>query len=212
MTKLSKAFPALIVAAVITALGSPAFADTTWSVSNGGDVTGTLKSGTSAVLRDVTTSQNITCTVASSSGSVPTGTGLPGSGLGSITAASFGTPASKCSGPFFSTFTVALKPGTTWSVNAGSYSGGVTTGTITGVDSLVTGSSFLGACNMEVTGEVDSVTYNNSTGELTISPDATPQLKVSNLSGTGCGFIQNGDKSTMSATFVLSPAVQITSP
>ncbi len=212
MPKLRRALATMVSAGIITSLASPAFADTTWSVSNGDAVTGSLKAGTSTVLRDVNTSQDITCSVATSSGSVPNGTGLSGSGLGSITGATFGTSAKKCSGPFFSSFTVALKPGTAWSVNADSYSGGVTTGTITGVDSLVTGASFLGTCNMEVTGEVDSVTYNNATGELTISPDSTPQLTVSNLSGTGCGFIQNGDKSTMSATFVLSPNVQITSP
>jgi hypothetical protein len=204
----------IVLAAAVSVVSSatPALADDTWSVTGGGPITGSLKPGTNAVLRNTTTGQNITCSVATSDGSVSDGTGLSGTGIGSITAATFGTSSSKCNGPLFSKFTTTLKPGTTWSLNAVSYSGSVTTGTITGVDTLVTGSSFLGACNMEVSGEVDSVTYDNSTGELAISPDAVPNLTVSNLSGSGCGFIQNGDKSTMNATFVLSSTPQITSP
>ncbi|MGI8332616.1 hypothetical protein ACRYCC_21910 [Actinomadura scrupuli] len=194
------------------AVASPAFADT-WSVSGGGTISGSLKPGVNAVLRDTTTGQNITCGVASAGGTIADGTGLSGTGIAGITSATFGTSSNKCSGPFFSSFTSALKPGTTWSLNAVSYSGGVTSGTITGIDALVTGSSLFGSCNAEVTGEVDSVTYDNATGELKIAVDATPSLTIGNVSGSGCaGLIRNGDKATLAATFVVTPTVQITSP
>lgn len=194
------------------ALAPPAFADT-WSVTGGGTIAASLASGTNAVLRDVSTGQNINCSVATSGGEVPDGTGLPGTGIGSITSATFGTSSSKCSGPFFSTFTSVLKPGSTWQLNAVSYANGVTTGTITGVDTLVTGSSIFGSCNSEVTGEVDSVTYDNATGQLKIAADSVPNLTISNVTGSGCaGLIRNNDKATLAATFVVSPAVQITSP
>lgn len=208
----ASALVATAAAASAFAIATPAFA-ATWTVTSGGTISGTLKSGTNAVLKDTTTNQSITCTVASAGGSVPNGVGLPGTAIGSITSATFGTSSTKCSGPFFSSFTSALKAGSNWKLNAVSYSGGVTHGTITGVDALVTGSSILGSCNAEVTGEVDSVTYTNSTGVLAIAADATPKLALSNVSGSGCaGLLKNGDKATLTAQFVVTPKVQITSP
>jgi hypothetical protein len=206
---------ALVVAAAAVSgltLVPSAFA-ATWSVTSGGTFTAALKSGTSVTLTDTTTSQSITCSVASAGGSVPNGTGLSGTGIGSITSATFGTSSNKCSGPFFSTFTSALKSGTTWHLNAVSYAAGVTTGTITGIDALLTGSSVFGSCSAEVTGEADKVTYTNSTGQLQISADPTPKLTLSNVTGAGCaGLINNTDKATIAATFIVTPKAQITSP
>lgn len=212
----SSASALVVAAAAATTLviSSPAFA-ATWTVSNGGTIKGSLSSGTSAVLTDTTTKQNVTCTAATAGGSIANGTGKAGAGIGSITSATFGTSSSKCSGPLFSSFTSVIKPGSTWKLNAVSYNAttGVTSGTITGVDALVTGSSILGTCDSEVTGAVNTVTYTNSTGVLKVATDTTPGLTLSNVTGSGCaGLINNGDKATLSASFVISPKVKITSP
>src|SRR3954464_863327 len=95
----ASALVATAAAASAFAIATPAFA-ATWTVTSGGTISGTLKSGTNAVLKDTTTNQSITCTVASAGGSVPNGTGLSGTGIGSITSATFGTSSTKCSGPF----------------------------------------------------------------------------------------------------------------
>jgi hypothetical protein len=213
MRKSSASALVLAAAAATTlAVTTPAFA-ATWTVSSGGTITGTL-SGT-ATLRDTTTGQNVTCTVATASGSIPNGTGLAGAGIGKITASTFGTSATKCSGPLGSSFTAVLTPGTTWKINAVSYNAttGVTSGTITGVSATVTGSSLFGACDSVVTGSANTATYTNSTHVLKVAADATPALTISSVTGSGCvGLINNNDKATLAASFTISPSVKITSP
>jgi hypothetical protein len=40
-----------------------------------------------------------------------------------------------------------------------------------------------------------------------------PQLTIGNVTGSGCaGLINSGDKATLSAQYVVTPKVQITSP
>jgi hypothetical protein len=203
-------------AAAATAIGlssTPAFA-ATWTVSGGGGFTGSLSGA--AVMTDVSKSIAVSCPNGTAGGSAANGTGLPGTGIGSITSATFGTSSSKCTGPLGSSFTAALKAGSVWSINAVSYDAGtgITSGTVTGVDATMTGSSLLGSCNAEVSGSAQHVTYNNGTHQIAISDDSPPQLTVSNVSGSGCaGLIANGDQATLHATFTVNPAtLTITSP
>jgi hypothetical protein len=89
----------LAVAAVLAAvLGvTPARAATAWTAQPGGPVS--LKSGT-LVLTDTKTRANIVCASSRFSGSLKSGSELPSTGLGSITAGSFAN-CSNALGPSF---------------------------------------------------------------------------------------------------------------
>src|SRR5262245_32744148 len=101
-------------------LAGPAAAATTWTVNPGGPVTG--HSNRTALIDTTTGTFGIFCASSSLHGKFRSGHGLPGAGLGSVTAVSF-------SGGCF-TLTSGHLP---WKVNARSYTSttGTTTGTIT---------------------------------------------------------------------------------
>lgn len=186
-------------------------AETTWTVSPGGAFTASLAPGTTATLTDTTTNNSITCSVGTAGGSLRSGSGLSGTGIGTITSGSFGSSANRCSGPLGSSWTVTLTSGTTWQVNAVSFdaASGVTNGMITGVDTTISGSSFFGSCSARATGTV-SGTYTNSTAALALN---SASLTISGVSGSGCANrINNGDSATLTATAVVNPAQTITSP
>lgn len=194
-------------AAGAIALTAPSAFAATWTVSNGGSFTATLKSGTTVSFKDVTTNQPFTCTGSTVSGSAPNGTGLSGTGIATLSGGSF----TGCTGNLGSSGTASLSSG---KLNAVSYnsSTGVTSGTITGLSATLSIHDLLGTCTAAVSGEVDSVTYNNN-GTLTITADTTPKLSVTSATGSGCaGLIKTGDKTTFAATYTVSPVVHITSP
>ena len=95
----------------------PAFA-ATWTVSPGGSIT--AAPGTTT-LKDTNTGNMLSCTSSSTSATLKSGTGLAGSGIGSVKGISF----TNCSGPLGLTFTVA--PGNLpWKLNAATFASGVT--------------------------------------------------------------------------------------
>jgi hypothetical protein len=195
------------IAAGAIALSAPSALAATWTVSNGGSFTATLKSGTTVAFKDVTTNQPFNCTGSSVAGSAPNGTGLSGTGIAALSSGTF----TGCTGNLGSTGTASLTSG---SLNAVSYnaSTGVTSGTITGLNATLSIHDLLGTCTAKVAGEVDHVTYNNN-GTLTITADTTPLLTISSATGSGCaGLIKTGDKTTFAATYTVSPIVHITSP
>lgn len=210
MRKLSTRTKSTLVAGVAAAaaLGfvaaGPASAAGTWTVSGGGSFSATA---TNPTLTDGSTGTQLVCTSSTASGTAANGTGLSGTGIASISAVSW----SSCSGPLGITFSVT-PGGLPWAVNAASFSGGVTTGTLTGVTAHISG---LG-CTADFGGATSGSTatlnasYSNSTHTLTVSGG---NLHAYNVSGTCLGLINSGDAATYSAAYVLNPAtLQITSP
>ncbi|BBA97007.1 hypothetical protein RVR_2555 [Actinacidiphila reveromycinica] len=195
-------------AAFAAAIGlaiSPASAAGTWTVTGGGSFTGT---STNTVLKDTVTGTTLTCKTSTATGSAANTTGASGTGIGSIATVSW----SSCSGPLGITFTVTAD-GLPWALNAVSYSGGVTTGTLTGVKAHISGlgctATFAGATS--TTAATLNVSYTNSTHDLKVL--GTGNLHAYNVSGTCLGLINTGDATTYSGDYGLSPAtLAITSP
>jgi uncharacterized repeat protein (TIGR01451 family) len=177
----------------------------TWTVKPGGAFK--AKSG-AVTLTDTTTGTVLTCKSSAGSGTLESGSGLPGTGIGSITALTF----TACTGPLGLTFT-ATSNALPWALNALSYSSGVTTGSITGIDATLTGSSCTATVDGTAAGADNgqvSVTYANSSGKLKVLTTGG-NLTIYNVSGCS-GLINSNDPATLSATYTISPKQSITSP
>jgi hypothetical protein len=177
----------------------------TWTVKPGGAIT--AKAAGTTTLTDKNTGSKLTCASSSGKGTVKKGNGLSGTGIGSITALSFTT----CKGPLNLTFTVKTTH-FPWHLNAKSFAGGVTTGTITGIHATLSGPG----CSATVDGtgataNNGSVTakYTNSTGKL--STTGAGNLHVYNVSGCA-GLINSGDVTSFVGSYAISPKQTITSP
>jgi hypothetical protein len=169
----------------------------TWSVSGGGTFHSKLSTGTTlSITVKTATFGTITlaCKTATLSGSLTNGKGLSGTGIGHITGATFGSSTSKCTGPAGSTGTGVITTGTKWTMNAVSYSSGVTTGTITGVNATVSFSDPLGSCKAVVAGTAKD-TYTNTSGLLKLTGAS---LTIKSSSGSGCGGSLAGDTASLS--------------
>ncbi|MBV9383248.1 MAG: hypothetical protein JOY82_17145 [Streptosporangiaceae bacterium] len=201
-------------AGAVLAMSAPAAvaATPTWSSTPGGAFTSATNAGTTTVLKDLKTGSTITCTTSAANGALKKGHKLPGAGIGLITAVTFGTTASKCKGPFGSTWTSvgSATPKSPWLLNAKTYKGSVdkgqTAGTIThagtGVGATLHGSVLGANCTANVGGTTKApalanVLYDNGSGLLAVT--STANLKI--LS-TNCPGISAGD----AVTFVTSPA------
>jgi hypothetical protein len=192
-------------AALTVGLTATSAVAATWTVKPGGAIT--AKSGTTT-LTDKKTGNKLTCSSSSASATLKKGSGLSGTGIGSITKISF----SNCKGPLGLTFTVT--PGhLPWKLNAVSFSSGVTHGTITGIHAKLSGSG----CSAVVDGT--GATANNGKVAATYT-NSTHKLKILATGGnlhiyrvSGClGLINSGDGSSYTATYTVSPAQKITSP
>jgi len=183
-------------ALMIGASVAPALAATpTWTVKPGGNIS--AKSGTT-VLTDTKTHTVLKCASSSTKATLKKGKKLSGAGIGSITSLSF----TKCTGPFGLTFTVKSSASTKkpWKLNAVSYnrkSG-------TGCSAVVDGSSAA-----KDNGSV-KVTYTNKTHKLAVQA-AGGTLHIYDVKGC-LGLIGNGQASTFTGTYVVSPGQTITSP
>jgi hypothetical protein len=192
-------------AALTIGLGASQAVAATWTVKPGGAITAT--SGTTT-LKDTSTGNSLTCKSSKSTATLKSGSGLSGTGIGSIKTATFST----CTGPLGLTFTVTSGH-LPWHLNAVSYSSGVTHGTITGIHATLTGSG----CSAIVDGTGATAnngkvsgTYTNSTHVLKILTTGG-NLHIYNVSGC-LGLIHSGDGSTFTANYSVSPAQTITSP
>jgi hypothetical protein len=192
----------LAAGTVVAALGlaiPAALASGTWTVSGGPNFTG---HGT-VTLTDVTTKVSFTCTI-TLAGTVTNQTHSTNTAIGRITTVTL----SNCTGPPGSTVTGS---GTMGTINASSYSGGVTTGTITNVDLVLAITSILGRCTAAVKGTA-GITYTNSSGLLrfTTSGDSLTGAASS------CPGISMGDAWTITGSVTLtgSPVnpVQVSQP
>jgi hypothetical protein len=192
-------------AAAIALAASPASAAGTWTVAGGGAITAV---STNSVLTDGSTGTQLKCTASNAAGTATDGTGLSGTGLASISTVSW----TSCSGPLGITFSVAAQ-GLPWAVNAVSYSGGVTTGTLTGVKAHISGvgcTADFGGATSGSAATLD-VSYTNSSHTLTIK--GTGDLHAYNVSGTCLGLINSGDAASYAADYVVTPStLAITSP
>ena|SRR5215469_7997305 len=178
----------------------------TFSISPGGAIT--AKAG-KTTLTDTKTGSVLTCASSSSSGTLKKGHGISGTNLGSISKLSFST----CTGPLNLTFTVS-NSNFPWTLHGTAFNAtsGVTTGTITGIKSKLSGPG----CSANVAGSTASatgtvkVTYTNSTHKLKVLGSGG-NLHVFNVSGCA-GLINSGDPTQFVGTYLVSPTQKITSP
>lgn len=201
----ARSLPTVPAAVLLAVLGvTAAYAATTWTVRPGGTITATASK---AALTDTTTGTTLGCTSATMTGALQAGSGLPGTGIGSITAAAF-----SCH-PLLPVHLTAL--GLPWRLNLSTYDrrSGAARGTISHLRL-----SFAGpACTAQVNGTssttsngVVAVSYAGKTGKLTIHP-AGGNLHWYHVHGCA-GLVGNGDPATLSAAYAISPPQTITSP
>lgn len=159
---------------------TPAAAATAWTVSPGGPFAG---HAARTALTDTTTEQAaINCASSSSRGTLKAGSGLSGTGLGTLMAVSF-------SGGCY-TLTAGHLP---WKINARSYTSGtgITTGTITGIHLIFTDPTF---CDFAADGTSATAgdgtvqfRYTSSTGKLRIVATGS-NLHIYRVKGCGGAF------------------------
>jgi hypothetical protein len=198
-----------VAAAVLTAvLGvTGALAATTWTVRPGGPIS--LKSGT-LVLTDTKTHSTIVCVSSRFTGTLKSGGGLSGTGIGSITAGSFTT----CNNSLGPTFILTMTD-LPWQVNFAAYNAakGIAEGSLRHVQIKVSGPScaaVIDGTSSTASDGIVPVTYTDSTASL--KPLATGgNLHFYNVSGC-LGLFVDGDPVTLSATVAVSPKQAITSP
>lgn len=181
----------------------------TWTGSPGGVI---KAKSTKITLQDTSTGTSLNCKSSVASGTLQAGSGLSGTGIGSVTALNF----SNCTGPAGLTFnmTASASDSNPWPLNANSYKAttGVTTGTITTVDATVTGSG----CTATVVGPDTTspgqvqATYTNKSHQLKVTSDGGI-LHIWNVAGC-LGLINGGDTATFTGTYTVSPAQTITNP
>jgi hypothetical protein len=178
----------------------------TWTVSPGGAVSGTASKIT---LTDTSAGTTMTCATSNMSLALKSGSGLPGTGIGSLTALSF----SNCTGPLGVTFAVTADK-LPWRGNALSYtsSSGVTHGSVIGIRATASNSS----CRATVAGASATTagkmkaTFTNSTGKMKVlSTGGT--LHIWNVQGC-LGLVHDGDAATFAGAYTITPKQVITSP
>jgi hypothetical protein len=179
----------------------------TWTVRPGGAITATASKAT---LTDTKTGSTASCASARMSGTLRSGSGLPGTGIGTITSAAF-----RCPTPIGA---YRLTPrGLPWHLNLSSFDRGtaVSRGTISHVQLAF---SIIGApCSAVINGT--SGTAADGVVAITYSDH---QAKLETLRTGGdlhwyhvqhcMGVVGNGDPATLSVVYAISPAQTITSP
>lgn len=206
-------FSVLSTGAIVVALGigtstATATTATTWTIKPGGAVTGTAGTIT---ITDTTTGAQATCTSSSIGATLKSGAGLTNP-LGKITAVAYNS----CSAlGFGETITASASSTHPWLLRGGTYSSGVTHGSIGNVGTSFSIASPFGGCTGTVAGTsattpgVIRVTYKNVNGSLIMHGD---NLHAWNVAGTCNGNINTGDPITVVGTYKISPRQTITSP
>jgi MFS family permease len=195
--RIGRVLLATAAAAAAVALTASQAMAATWTVTGGGTIHSSLSKGTTLAISVKTTTFGtitISCKTATLSGTLPNGKGLPGTGIGHITGATFGSSSTKCTGPAGSTGTGTITKGSKWALNAVSYSSGVTAGTITGTNVTVSFKDPLGSCTAVMTGTLKD-SYTNTTGLLKVAGS----LAIKSGTGAGCGGSLAGDTASISS-------------
>ena len=191
---------------VIGLAAAPALAATTWTVKPGGAVTATAGATT---VNDVTAGLAVSCTSSVMKGTLKSGSGLAGKGLGALSSLAFGG----CTADGV-TLSVTIKA--KMSLNGVSFNKTKNTAsmTITGIHGKLSISSPI-TCSAVINGT--SATANNGTVTATFS-NKTNTLKVlttgSNLHlyNDTCPVTATGDAVNFTTSYKFAPAQKITSP
>jgi hypothetical protein len=190
-----------VSAVALTATMALAAAAPTFTVKPGGKYTG--KAG-KTVLVDNQTKTKLQCKSASAKGKLKSGKKLAGKNIGTITSSSFNT----CTGPLGLTFKV--KQSGTWNLTVTKYNKtkGVATGFISNIKATLSGPS----CSATVTGSTDG-TFTNKTDTLAVKAVAKSGhvLKISKVNGC-LGLVKNGNTSSFTGSYKITPKQKITSP
>ena len=176
----------------------------TWTVSPGG----AASASGSGQVKDVSTGTVAKCTSISIGGTLKSGSGLPGAGIGTLTTASF-------SGCTIGTIGVNVAVnGLPWKLNAASYNAttGVTTGTISGIDLVATATGCSATLDGTAAGANNGktkATYTNSTGKIKLVGSGNLHA----YAVSGCfGLVNNGDVQKASGTLTVTPKQTVHSP
>lgn len=173
--------------AAVLGLGVPA-ALASGGFTGGPNFTWMQARGATFTLNDTSTGTGFTCMVSNGAGTVT------GSGTLSVTSSSFGSSSTPCKDASV-TATFSRKSGTTATISGLSFSNGMATVTMTGVDEILTITSPF-SCTTEVKGTAGG-TYTNIADRLAFTT-AGDNLTVAN---SGCApFANGGDSVTLSSS------------
>jgi hypothetical protein len=214
---LSAGGAAVLVASPGVPAALAAAAANTWTVQPGGAITATSGNGR---LTDIAPAHAMRCFSLTASGTLSSGSGLPGADDGSLSAGSFA-----CAYPITNTFEIDFylhARGLPWHVNLSSYNAatGVVRGTISHIAITVsTSPSGAKPCTVidgtSATADDGQVVfrYTDSTGQLTVLPASGNLHYYDVRKGSICdGLFHGGGPATLSTTFAVSPKQAITSP
>jgi hypothetical protein len=179
----------------------------TWTVRPGGAITATAGKTT---LTDTKTGSTASCDSSRMSGTLRSGSGLPGTGIATITSAAF-----RCPTPI-GAYTLTPR-GLPWHLNLNSFDRGTgaSHGTISHVQLAF---SIIGApCSAVINGTsgtaadgMVAITYSDHEAKLKILPTGG-DLHWYHVQHC-LGLVANGDPAALSAVYAISPAQTITSP
>ena len=206
-TRLLLTASAAVLAASITGTTATAGTTATWTVRPGGAITAKFSR---MILTDTRTGAPVECP-ATLKATLASGTGLSGTGIGSVSSFTFGT----CTGP--ADFKFTLKPShLPYPLNAASYNAtaGTMTGSIAGFHGAFSGSGCLFVLDGTGPGKDNgtlALTYVNGTQRLNFLKTGG-NLHVYKLNGCGAFVTNNKDPLTLSGTGTATPAQSITSP
>jgi hypothetical protein len=197
-------------AAVAATVGATTAATTTWTVQPGGPVS--AKSG-KLTLEDTKTGVVLTCPSTGMHVTLKSGSGLAGTGIGSIASVNL----TKCASDFPPANPGMTATGLPWHVNLASYNAtkGVAAGSLSHIQIKIKSTDL--TCAAVVNGTSGTA----ADGLVKFSyTDSAATLKVLTTGGNlhfyhvnGCaGLLNSGDPATLSVSYTLSPAQTIKSP
>lgn len=195
-------------ASVIGLAAAPALAVTTWTVKPGGAFTGTAGK---TVVTDATKGLSVTCTSSAAKGTLKSGKGLAGAGIGTVTSLAF--KGCNTSGISVSVTITGKMP-----LNAVSYNATtkVASMTITKIHGTISVSAINCTATIDGTGATAhngmvKATFTNGTNTLKVLA-AGGNLHIYNPS-SGCnGAVSNKDAVNWTGSYKFSPKTTITSP
>lgn len=198
-------------AILVAALSIPgAAAAGTWTIQPGGSIKAKASSG-QITITDRTTGTRLKCLASTASGTLNSGSGLPGTDVGSLSAVSFGDCYGGGGGPTF----VPKPAGLPWHVNLSSYNAaaGVARGMISHLAITVGKTCSFVIDGTSATGSNGRVPfrYTDSTGRLQVLT-RYGNLHIYDVTPGCLGLVISGDPARLGADFAVTPKQAITSP